>query len=152
MKKLICSVLALAAGALLPLSAADETRTIRLVQDDAQVRMVTKVYPMKYVKALDIQPFVAAAVHRYTQLSSVRAQNYSAGKIQYLLEHCHLWGTGHVALGDSRPWAGFPQGQQWKPESDQRAECPSPALLLAVGFRQTKQSSLGTEAEAQNWI
>ena len=85
MKKLICSVLALAAGALLPLSAADETRTIRLVQDDAQVRMVTKVYPMKHVKALDIQPFVAAAVRRYTQLSSVRAQNYSAGKIQYLL-------------------------------------------------------------------
>ena len=75
-------MLALAAGALLPLSAADETRTIRLVQDDAQVRMVTKVYPMKYVKALDIQPFVAAAVRRYTQLSSVRAQNYSAGKIQ----------------------------------------------------------------------
>ena len=71
MKKLICSMLALAAGALLPLSAADETRTIRLVQDDAQVRMVTKVYPMKHVKALDIQPFVAAAVRRYTQLSSV---------------------------------------------------------------------------------
>ena len=86
MKKLICSLLAIAAaGVLLPLSAADETRTIRLVQDDAQVRMVTKIYPMKYVKALDIQPFVAAAAKRYSQLSSVRAQNYSAGKIQYLL-------------------------------------------------------------------
>ncbi|MBO4302993.1 MAG: hypothetical protein J6A21_00225 [Lentisphaeria bacterium] len=85
MKKLICSALALAAGVLLPLSAADETRTIRLVQDDAQVRMVTKVYPMKHVKALDIQPFVAAAVRRYSQLSNVRAQNYAAGKTQYLL-------------------------------------------------------------------
>ena len=73
-------------------------------------------------------------------------------KIQYLLEHCHLRGTGYAALGDSRPWAGFPQGQQQKPESDQKAEGPSPPLLLAVGFRQTKQSSLGTEAEAQNWI
>ena len=86
MKKLICSLLAFAAaGVLLPLTAADETRTIRLVQDDAQVRMVTKIYPMKYVKALDIQPFVAAAARRYSQLSNVRAQNYSAGKIQYLL-------------------------------------------------------------------
>lgn len=78
-------MLALAAGGLLPLSAAEETKTIRLVQDDAQVRMVTKVYPMKYVKALDIQPFVAAAVRRYSQNSNVRAQNYAAGKIQYLL-------------------------------------------------------------------
>lgn len=86
MKKLICSLLAIAAaGVLLPLTAADETRTIRLVQDDAQVRMVTKIYPMKYVKALDIYPFVAAAAKRYSQLSNVRAQNYSAGKIQYLL-------------------------------------------------------------------
>ncbi|MBO5760553.1 MAG: hypothetical protein J6S53_03295 [Lentisphaeria bacterium] len=86
MKKLICSLLAFAAaGVLLPLTAADDTRTIRLVQDDAQVRMVTKIYPMKYVKALDIQPFVAAAAKRYSQLSNVRAQNYSAGKIQYLL-------------------------------------------------------------------
>ena len=86
MKKLICSLLAFAAaGVLLPLTAADDTRTIRLVQDDAQIKMVTKVYPMKYVKALDIYPFVSAAAKRYSGASTVRAQNYSAGKIQYLL-------------------------------------------------------------------
>ncbi|MBO5309510.1 MAG: hypothetical protein J6C40_16060 [Lentisphaeria bacterium] len=85
MRKFTSVVFALAAMSFLPLGAAEDTRTIRLIQDDAQVRMVTKVYPMKHVKALDIQPFVAAAAHRYSQLSSVRAQNYSAGKIQYLL-------------------------------------------------------------------
>jgi len=62
-----------------------ETRTIRLLQDDAQLRLATKVYELKYVKATDIRPYVEAAVKRYYSTSKVERVNYSVAKRNLLI-------------------------------------------------------------------
>ncbi len=62
-----------------------ETRTIRLLQDDAQPRLAAKVYELKYVKATDIRPYVEAAVKRYYSTSKVERVNYSAAKRNLLI-------------------------------------------------------------------
>ena len=48
------------------------TRTIRLRQDDAQVRFESKVYELKNASAEEILPFVNSAILRYDRNSSVR--------------------------------------------------------------------------------
>ena len=50
----------------------DSIRTIRLIQDDAQVRFESKVYELKNATAEEILPFVNSAVLRYDRNSSVR--------------------------------------------------------------------------------
>ncbi len=77
MKKQLFSLLA-AAALVVPAFAAEETRTIRLIQDDAQKQMATKVYRLKHLKASDITPYVDAACRRYKGTSQVRSLN--AGK------------------------------------------------------------------------
>jgi len=47
-------------------------RTIRLRQDDAHVRFISKVYELKHVPAEEMLPFVNSAVRRYNRGSSVR--------------------------------------------------------------------------------
>ena len=65
-EKRIIAALALAASlAGFPLSGAPDTgdiRTIRLVQDDGQIRIVSKLYDLRYLKATDVRPFIEAAV------------------------------------------------------------------------------------------
>ncbi len=68
-----------------PQSVAEETRTIRLMQDDAQLDVATKVYELKYVKATDIRPYIQAAVKRYHTKSQVERVNYSAAKRNMLI-------------------------------------------------------------------
>ena len=46
-------------------NASDEVRQIRLIQDDAQTNITSKIYELKHVKATDIRPFVENAVKRY---------------------------------------------------------------------------------------
>lgn len=77
MKMQLFSLLA-AAALVVPAFAAEETRTIRLIQDDAQKQMATKVYRLKHLKASDITPYVDAACRRYKGTSQVRSLN--AGK------------------------------------------------------------------------
>lgn len=88
-KKIIIALLLVlgAAGrvALQAQEASAETRTIRLLQDDAQLRLATKVYELKYVKATDIRPYVEAAVKRYYSTSKVERVNYSAAKRNLLI-------------------------------------------------------------------
>ena len=55
-----------------------EIRTIRLLQDDAQVRIASELYELQYVKATDIRPYIEAAVKRYHAKSAVERVNYSA--------------------------------------------------------------------------
>ncbi len=64
---------------------AGETRTIRLLQDDAQLRLASKVYELKHVKATDIRPYIEAAVKRYHAKSKVERVNYSAAKQNFLI-------------------------------------------------------------------
>ena len=68
------------------LSAKDkEIRKIRLIQDDAQSYMTSKIYKLKHVKATDIRPFVLNAVKRYDSQSLVERVNYVARKESYLI-------------------------------------------------------------------
>ncbi|MBP5530427.1 MAG: hypothetical protein J6Y54_00150 [Lentisphaeria bacterium] len=87
------AVLVLTAGILgAPLSQAappdkdkDNVRTITLLQDDGQVRMVSKVYELKHLTATDIRPFIEAAVRRYSKNSTVERVNYPYGKRQMFI-------------------------------------------------------------------
>ena len=64
---------------------AKDVRTIKLLQDDAQVRFASKLYELKYTKPTDIRPFILAAVKRYSDRSQVeRVNNYETNK-KYLL-------------------------------------------------------------------
>lgn len=76
-----------AVAVLLPLSAAEpETeRTIRLIQDDGQVRFATKLYELKYVKATDIRPYVEGAIKRYSKNSVVERVNNPLEKKNYIV-------------------------------------------------------------------
>ena len=68
---LMCAAALLAVGSA---RAAEDgaVRTIRLRQDDAQVRFVSKVYELKHISAEEMLPFVNSAVLRYSRSSSVR--------------------------------------------------------------------------------
>ena len=62
-----------------------DIRTIRLLQDDGQVRIVSKVYELKHLKATDIRPFLQAAVKRYSASSNVERVNYPHAKRQMII-------------------------------------------------------------------
>ena len=81
---LMCAAALLAVGSA---RAAEDgaVRTIRLRQDDAQVRFVSKVYELKHLKATDIRPFVEAAVKRYSKNSTVERVNYPKGNRQMFI-------------------------------------------------------------------
>ncbi len=55
----------------------ENIRTIKLLQDDDQVRIVSKLYELKHLKATDVRPFVEAAVKRYSRASNVERVNYT---------------------------------------------------------------------------
>lgn len=63
----------------------EETRIIRLLQDDAQVRMASKVYELKYVKPTDIRPYIEAAIKRYSVNSKIERVFYADAKRHFLL-------------------------------------------------------------------
>ncbi len=67
---------------------AEETRTLRFVQDDAQDYMVSKIYVLKYTQANDLNPFVAGMVKRYNINSSVSCIEYGPGNQQILTVTC----------------------------------------------------------------
>ena len=62
-----------------------DIRTIRLLQDDGQIRIVSKVYELKHLKATDVRPFVEAAVKRYSRSSNVERVNYPEAKRQMII-------------------------------------------------------------------
>ena len=62
-----------------------DIRTIRLLQDDGQVRIVSKVYELKHLKATDIRPFIQVAVKRYSHSSNVERVNYPQAKRQMII-------------------------------------------------------------------
>ncbi|MBE6371623.1 MAG: hypothetical protein E7055_06070 [Lentisphaerae bacterium] len=81
----LCLMLMAAAG----LAAQEpETRTLRFVQDDAQDRMVSKIYTLKYVQSNDVTPFLLAAVKRYNINSSVNCIEYGNNNQQFLTVTC----------------------------------------------------------------
>ena len=63
----------------------DSTRTIRLRQDDAQVRFESKIYELKNACASEIIAFVKSAVVRYDVNSTVRVVTAKNGSTNALL-------------------------------------------------------------------
>lgn len=63
----------------------ENVRTIRLLQDDGQAKIVSKVYELKHLKATDIRPFVEAAVKRYSVNSTVGRVNYPSANRQMII-------------------------------------------------------------------
>jgi len=64
---------------------AKEVRTIKLLQDDAQIRYASKLYELKYIKPTDIRPFILAAVKRYSDRSQVERVNNTETDKHYIL-------------------------------------------------------------------
>ena len=62
-----------------------QVRTIRLRQDDAQVRFESKVYELKHIKSEELLPFVKSAVLRYSRNSSVRRITSEGGEARNAL-------------------------------------------------------------------
>ena len=62
-------------------------RKIRLIQDDAQDYMVSKIYSLKYTQSNDLVPFVSGMVLRYNNNSSVNSIEYGNNQ-QYLTVTC----------------------------------------------------------------
>ena len=62
-----------------------EVRSIKLVQDDAQVEFVSKLYDLKHVKAVDVLPFVSSAILRYHANSKIERVTYGDGGHEALL-------------------------------------------------------------------
>ena len=86
------AVLALAAGVLgapllhaAPPEEEKSVRTIKLLQDDGQVRIASKIYELKHLKATDIRPFIETAIRRYSASSTFERINYPYGKRQMIL-------------------------------------------------------------------
>jgi len=87
-KKLIALLLGASIAGASQLSAqepAKDVRTIKLLQDDAQVRFASKLYELKYTKPTDIRPFILAAVTRYNARSQVDRVNNNNADRHYLL-------------------------------------------------------------------
>lgn len=64
---------------------AKEVRTIKLLQDDAQVRFASRLYELKYTKPTDVRPFILAAISRYNAFSQVDRVNNNNADRHYLL-------------------------------------------------------------------
>ncbi len=64
---------------------AGKTRIIEFVEDDAQSYMVSKVYKLKYARAVDLTPFILGAVKRYSPNSTVSRLKYKYGHKFFLV-------------------------------------------------------------------
>lgn len=67
-----------------------KTRTLRLVQDDAQDYMVSKIYHLKYAQSNDVTPFLLGIVKRYNMNSSVGDISYGTNESQILTVTCPI--------------------------------------------------------------
>ena len=82
--RLVICVLAMMSCCMLN-AAESATRTIRLRQDDAQVRFESKVYELKNASAEEILPFVNSAILRYDRNSTIRRVTAANGANNALL-------------------------------------------------------------------
>ena len=62
-----------------------DTRIIRLLQDDGQVRIVSKIYELKHLRATDIRPFIQAAIKRYSASSQLERVNFPQANRQMII-------------------------------------------------------------------
>ncbi len=94
-QNLVLAGLAVLSGAAVPFQAVGaeakdpkKVQKIRLLEDDAQNYMVSKIYELKHQKANDLVPFVLGAIRRYAQNGTADRINYSAASRQLLAVSC----------------------------------------------------------------
>ena len=63
----------------------EKVRTIKLLQDDGQVRIVSKLYELKHLTASDIRPFIETAIKRYSRASAFERVNFPQGNMQAII-------------------------------------------------------------------
>ena len=86
MKKLLLNILtAVLLLGIFSVAHAGKTRNIHFVEDDAQKYMVSKVYDLKHVRAVDLTPFVLGAVKRYSPSPNVGRLKYKHGHQFFLV-------------------------------------------------------------------
>lgn len=73
------------AGAQEQVKSDPKVQKIRFIEDDAQNYMVSKVYELKNLKAVDAVPFILGSVKRYSANSHVDRINYSAAGKQWVV-------------------------------------------------------------------
>lgn len=95
-KKVRITILSMALALSAGMAEEPGIQRIRLVQDDAQNYMVSKIYELKHRKANELVPFVLGAVKRYAANSTVDRINYSAGKKQFVSVSCPVEMMPHV--------------------------------------------------------
>lgn len=71
-------------------SSNEKRQTLRLVQDDAQDFMVSKVYILKYAQANDVWPFINGIIKRYNSNSTASCIEYSGTNEQVLTVSCPI--------------------------------------------------------------
>jgi len=64
---------------------AEKVKKLEFMQDDLQLPFVSKIYTLKYVRAVDLTPFILGAVKRYNINSTVERLNFFEAKKQLLL-------------------------------------------------------------------
>ena len=87
---LLAALLVSGAAGAVPLAAAQQNdegavRTIRLRQDDAQVKFCSKIYKLKHVDAEELLPFIKSAILRFDRNSTIRRVTARDGKSEALL-------------------------------------------------------------------
>ena len=58
----------------------DDARQIRIVQDNANIRFVSRVFQLKHIAASELQPYIKSAILRYNVNSSLQCVNFENGR------------------------------------------------------------------------
>ena len=83
--RIVLCTLAMMCCCIMHAAGTDATRTIRLRQDDAQVRFDSKVYELKNASAEEILPFISSAILRYDRNSTIKRITSANGKDNAIL-------------------------------------------------------------------
>ena len=83
--RLCLALLAMMSCCTLAAASNGSTRTIRLRQDDAQVRFESKIYELKNATAEEVIPFISAAILRYDRNSTIRRVSDNGNKKEAVL-------------------------------------------------------------------
>ena len=57
-----------------------EARKIRFVQDNGNIRFVSRIFPLKHIKAAELIPYVKSAILRYNADSRIQCVNFDGGR------------------------------------------------------------------------
>ena len=74
----VCGGVAAAAGT--QGNTSGSQRDIRIIQDNGNIRFVSRLFELKYQAAQDLQPYVQSAILRYNAYSKLQSVNFNGGR------------------------------------------------------------------------